>query len=326
MALQSNRFWRSQLAGYLFISLAIFNFAGNIVAARAMGDVLPPATANMLRWTLATLIILPFSLRAMWEERHILRKNFILLCVVALSGISLFDLFLFIAGQTTSALNIALISTLSPLATAVLARVLIGERNHMIVYVGAVISMVGVAYLVTDGNLSQLLQLQFGHGDLFVIATCILAAAYNVLVKKVGDDISQKAMLGVMFTLGVVFLCPMFIWETFENGGMPPVSTKALLLLTYLAVGASILCYLFWNMAVVILGATRTTLFYYVIPIVSGVLAWVFLGEPVSATQLYGGAIIFIGIILSLLKNSSDRQEPEQEGKSVSTTPEPAIQ
>ncbi|MCT4626381.1 DMT family transporter [Halodesulfovibrio sp.] len=303
---------KGKVAGYCYIILAIANFSGNIVAARAMGDVMPPSMLNLYRWTLATLIVLPFVAKPMWRERHLLKKHFVTLCALALLGLTLFDLFLFIAGQTTSALNIALISTLSPLLTAVVARVFIGEKSTLATYVGCVISMIGVAYLVTHGNLSQLANIQFGRGDLFVICTCVMSAIYNSTVKVVSEKISQLALLGSMFILGVAFLFPIFLWDVYTGVEMVEVTSNMWMILTYLAIGASILCYFFWNLAVEIIGATRTTQFYYVIPLASGFLAYIFLGEPVSETQLYGGAVIFAGILLSMMSGSPKKQTPQE--------------
>ena len=63
---------------------------------------------------------------------------------------------------------------------------------------------------------------------------------------------------------------------------------------------ASLLCYLFWNMAVEVLGATRTSLFYYTLPPVSGVAAWLVLDEAVNGVQMLSGVIILAGIIFAL--------------------------
>jgi len=317
MSLQYKKLLSSKFAGYCFVILAIINYSGNIVAARAMGDVMPPAMLNVYRWGLATLFVLPFCLGPMWRERKMLQKYFVTVCALALLGISLFDLFLFIAGQTTPALNIALISTMSPLMTAVVARVFIGERNTLAMYIGCVISMCGIAYLVTDGNLSELADLHFGKGDIFVILTSLMSAIYNTTLKAVSDKISQTALLGSMFVLGFLFLIPIYFWEVGSSVEVVEFTSEIWTMLVYLALGASALCYLFWNLAVVSIGATRITLFYYVIPLLSGVIAWMFLGEPVTNTQLQGSVMIFGGIILSMLSKSSGKVKPQKAGEAA---------
>ena len=311
MQLRFQHLLRSKVVGYVCVLLAIANFSGNIVAARAMHDVMPPAMLNVYRWALATVFFLPFSIVPMWRERRVLQKYFVTVCSLALFGISLFDLFLFIAGQTTPALNIALVSTLSPILTAVVARVFIGEKNPAALYVGCVVSMCGVAYLVTDGDLSQLLSLELGRGDLFVIGTCMMSACYNTTVKAVSGKISQRALLGAMFILGCLFLVPIYLWEIYSGVEIVEVTPVMWSTLVYLAIGASILCYFFWNVAVGIIGASRTTQFYYVIPLLSGFFAWAFLGEPVSSTQIQGGIIIFGGIFLSMFSKRGRTQAPQ---------------
>lgn len=77
-----------------------------------------------------------------------------------------------------------------------------------------------------------------------------------------------------------------------------------------------------------IIGATRTTQFYYVIPLVSGLLAWIFLGEPVSVIQIQGGVIIFGGIMLSMISGSPSKRTPQgtQENTLPGTQPSPVSQ
>jgi drug/metabolite transporter (DMT)-like permease len=70
--------------------------------------------------------------------------------------------------------------------------------------------------------------------------------------------------------------------------------------LLYLAIFASILCFLFWNEAVHILGAPKTMLFYYTLPPISGLVAWLVIDEPVSFIQFTSGMIILAGILFAL--------------------------
>ncbi|NJB66495.1 drug/metabolite transporter (DMT)-like permease [Desulfobaculum xiamenense] len=303
-------FFSSLAFGYVLVALSIVNWSGNFVAARAMADILPPATLNLIRWAIATLVFLPFGIRPMWRERKAVMSALPELCLIALFGISLFDVLTFVAGSTTAALNMSLISTLSPVFTFVLAHFFLGEEMSPRTALGVFVSMCGVVVLVTGGDVASICHLTFSVGDLLMLIVACMSSGYNIFVKRVSGRLSQSAMLMSTFILGVVFIVPMFAWEVWRGAEIPEITARTWGVLVYLGVFASVLCYLFWNMAVAIIGAGRTTLFYYTIPFCSGLLAWFMLGEEVNAAQLYSGVFIFGGIIICLTR----RQTPRRNG------------
>ncbi|WP_272701719.1 DMT family transporter [Desulfovibrio sp. Fe33] len=303
-------FRHTQTAGYIFIILGITFWSGNFVAARGLAQELPPATTNLLRWILASLIFLPFGWRALWRERKAVVRHWKVLSLLALTGISLYDTAVFLAGQTTGTLNMSLIATLSPLLTSLTAQFLYKERIGHSMYFGIAVSSFGVAYLVTGGQLDRLLSLHFAPGDLLILSTTCMSAVYNTAVSRVAKEFSQTTLFLSISLLGTLYLVPMYLWETGGRFTVPPISGGVAASLIYLAVLASILCFLFWNSAVQILGAPKAMLFYYTLPPVSALIAWLVIDEPVNRTQLLSGALILAGIFVALYDGA-----PQSAGK-----------
>ncbi len=293
-------FKTTQAAGYLFIVLSIVNWSGNFVASRGLAGMGEPGTLNLLRWGLATLLFAPFGFSAFWRERAEIFRQFIPMSAIALCGISLYDTLIFLAGHTSEALNMSLISTLSPLLTALAAQFFLRQRFHSSMYVGIGVSTLGVCLLVTDGNLGQLLSMRLAPGDLIILLTAMMSAVYNLIIKSVTGRISQRALLMACCLFGTVYLVPVALWEGGGRLVMPVMTPTLAWSLAYLSVFASLLCYLFWNMAVEVLGATKTTMFYYTLPPASAVVAWLVLGEGVNRNQMLSGLIIVAGIIIAL--------------------------
>ena len=307
------QFRTTQAAGYVFIILGIFNWSGNFVVARGMADIVEPATLNLLRWVGASLVFLPFGFRAFWRERAQVLRMWKELSFLALTGISLYDTVVFMAGETTEALNMSLIATLSPLFTALVAQFLFKEKLGQSMYYGIVVSTFGVVLLVTDGDLSRLLTLQFARGDLLILSTALMSAAYNTLVNKVAGKISQTALFMAMCLFGTLYILPFYFWETGGRLIMPVFTTNVVISLAYLAVFASVLCFLFWNAAVQIIGAPKAMLFYYTLPPISALGAWLVLDEPVNRNQVMSGAIILAGILFALYGGKLKRRRPEEQ-------------
>lgn len=311
-------FKTTQVAGYLFITLSIINWSGNFVASRGLAGLAEPGTLNLLRWALASALFAPFGLAAFWRERAEIRRQFLPLSAIALCGVSLFDTLIFLAGHTSEALNMTLISTLSPLLTALVAQFFLRQRISRRMYAGIAASTLGICLLVTDGNLGRLAAMNLARGDLLILLTAMMSAVYNLAVKSVTGRMSQTALLMACCLFGTAYLVPIALWE---GGGMltlPPMTPTLVWSLVYLAVFASLLCYLFWNMAVEVLGATRTCLFYYTLPPVSAMGAWLVLGETVDGNQMLSGIIILAGIVFALYADSlaSTAREAVQHGLS----------
>ena len=311
-------FKTTQVAGYLFITLSIVNWSGNFVASRGLAGMAEPGTLNLLRWALASAIFAPFGLAAFWRERAEIRRQFLPLFAIALCGVSLFDTLIFLAGHTTDALNMTLISTLSPLLTALAAQFFLRQRIGRKMYIGIAASTFGVCLLVTDGDLGRFAAMNLARGDLLILLTAVMSVVYNLAVKSVTKSLSQTALLMACCLFGTAQLVPIALWEGGGTLTLPVMTPTLIWSLVYLAVFASVLCYLFWNMAVEVLGATRTCLFYYTLPPVSGVAAWLVLGEAVNANQMLSGAIILAGIIFALYADtfSSTAREAVQHGPS----------
>ncbi|QGY41882.1 EamA family transporter [Pseudodesulfovibrio cashew] len=307
-----NAFRKTQAAGYLFIILGIINWSGNFVVARGMADTVEPATLNLLRWVGATIVFLPFGIRALWRERVQALRMWKELSILALTGISLYDTVVFMAGQTTEALNMSLIATLSPLFTALVAQFMFKEKLGQNMYAGIVLSTFGVVLLVTDGDLSRLLTLEFAHGDILILCSALMSAAYNTLVNKVAGKISQISLFMAMCLLGTLYILPIYLWETGGQWVMPQFTNEVIISVGYLAIFASVLCFLFWNAAVQIIGAPKAMLFYYTLPPISALAAWLVIDEPVNRNQILSGAIILAGILFALYGGKFKKQRLEE--------------
>ncbi|WP_291329425.1 DMT family transporter [Desulfovibrio sp. UCD-KL4C] len=295
-----NEFKKTQNAGYLFIVLGIINWSGNFVAARGLAGIIDPATLNLLRWLMATLIFLPFGIRSFWKERVQVAKLWKELSAIAICGISLYDTLIFIAGRTSEALNMSLISTLSPLLTALVAQFFMREKLKPSMFMGIAVSTFGVALLVTDGSINRLLNMHFALGDMLILCTAMMSAIYNTVVKTVSGKISQTTLLMSCCLFGTLYILPLYLWETGGTIVIPPMTHNLVLSLIYLSVFASLLCYLFWNMAVEVLGASKTALFYYTLPPASAAVAWFVIHEPVNWNQILSGTVILVGILFAL--------------------------
>jgi len=297
---------KNTLLGISLAVLAAFIWSGNFIIARRVYEQIPPVSLNFYRWLLATVIIAPFALKNFFREWPAARSNWHYLFWVSLTGISLFNAFVYVAGHYTTAINMALIGTTSsPIMAVIMARIFLKERIGFLKLIGMMLCIAGVLYLLSKGNLENLLRLKFGTGDLWMLLAAFSFAVYNTLVKKKPAAISPVNFLFTSFLFGTILMLPIFLLESF-NSPAPQWDGSLFFSILYLALGASVICFFIWNKAIRILGAGRTILFGNLIPIFSTVVAVIDprLHEKFTWTHFTSLMIVFSGLLLANLKTS----------------------
>jgi drug/metabolite transporter (DMT)-like permease len=158
----------------------------------------------------------------------------------------------------------------------------------------------GVLFLLSKGNFSNLLSLQFSEGDLWVLLAALCFAVYNILVRKKPAGVSVPSFLLTAFCFGTFLLLPFFLWEFFNTA---PVHWNINLggAIIYLSLGASVISYWIWNRAIDKLGAGRAALFGNLIPIFSSIEAVIWLNESFNAHHVIGMLIVFTGLAIANL-------------------------
>ena len=100
---------------------------------------------------------------------------------------------------------------------------------------------------------------------------------------------------------------PFFIWKTLNS---PPIQfeSKTIFSILYVGIFASLTAYMLWNKAIVKIGATNAGIIYYTLPLFSGFLAYLFLGEVIGINHLYSLLLILSGIVIATLKKNYNSQ------------------
>ena len=279
--------------------LATFIWSGNFIVAKAVHKEIPPISLNFYRWLIAAVIILPFALKKFKAEWKSVRQSWHYLFWISLTGVALFNTFVYIGAHYTSAINLALIGTTSsPIMSVIFARIFLKEKIGWLKLAGMILCVAGVLFLLSKGNFQNLLSLQFSIGDLWMLLAAFCFAVYNTMVKKKPSAISPVNFLFVIFSFGTLMVLPFFIWEMNRT---PAVlwNTNLVLSILYLGLGASVICFLIWNIAIGKLGAGRTALFGNLIPIFSSIEAAIILHEQFTWIHVVSMLIVFVGILLA---------------------------
>ena len=291
-----------QRTGILLALLAVLIWSGNFIIAKGINQEIPPISLNFYRWLVAALIICPFALKHFRKQWPVTRRSIHYLFWISLTGVSLFNTFVYIGAHYTSAINLALIGTTSsPIMSVIFARIFLKEKIGWTKAVGMILCIAGVLYLLSKGDFRNLISFKFETGDLWMLLAAFCFAVYNTLVKKKPAGISPVNFLFIMFSFGTLMLVPFYLWEI--NSATPVRwNTEILLSILFLGLGASVICFLIWNISINKLGAGRTALFGNLIPVFSSVEAAIILHEEFTWVHVISMLIVFTGILLANIK------------------------
>jgi drug/metabolite transporter (DMT)-like permease len=282
---------------YLLLSLTSLFWAGNFIVGRAVRDAVPPIGLAFWRWVIALAILLPFVAGGLWRYRGVVRREWRILLALGVTGVGAFHSFVYLALQSTQAINAVLFLATTPLVIIAISWAAFGDRIGWAGAVGAIASMAGVVVVIARGDPRVLLALRVNPGDLWMLGAVPTWAIYSVCLKRRPQDLPPLILLAVTMVVGTLAVLPVYVWEH-AAGYRFDLDPGALLGLAYVATFASIVAYVCWNRGVKEVGPNRAGVFINLIPVFAALLAIVFLGERVAAYHLVAAALVFAGVVL----------------------------
>jgi drug/metabolite transporter (DMT)-like permease len=218
-------------------------------------------------------------------------------------GITLYFVLEKIALVHTAASNVGVIISTAPFFTAILACFLLKtEKPKASFYLGFITAIIGISLISFNGvtvfNLNPL-------GDLLAVGAAIISGAYNILLKKISEfGYTTIQITRRTFTYALIFMLPFIFFPDFEFGVERLTNPANLFALLFLGVGASAFSYVLWNWALKVLGAVRTSVYIYAIPVVTVITAAVFLNERITWISATGTILAIAGLFISERRNS----------------------
>ncbi len=283
--------------GHVLALLTVAVWGVTFVSTKVLLAVLTPVEILCIRFVLGYVFLWVLWPRRMGRATRAQEKIFFL---AGLSGICLYYLVENIALVYTRASNVGVIVCLSPFFTAILGSLLArfqggGERLGGWFFAGLVISLAGVALICWGGEES----VEFNwRGDLLAACAGFVWAVYSLLVKRITAwGFAALPVTRRIFFWGIVCMVPVTIYDGFD------VSVEELLdpvvggNLVFLGLVASALCFVFWSMSVKALGALASTVYIYLVPVITVGTAIVVLDEPFTPMVVLGMLCVIAGLV-----------------------------
>jgi drug/metabolite transporter (DMT)-like permease len=280
------------------LTLAPLFWAGNVIIGRAMRQDIPPVAMSFWRWTIAALILLPFTWRELWEQRRTVRQRLRVLALLGLFGVTCFNTLCYIGLQTTSATNGALLNSVVPVLIVVMSWLFLRERVRLRQGAGIALSLAGVVLIIARGDADVLLGLRFNTGDLWFLTAMVLWSFYTLLLRHKPATLSPHAFLASIVLLGLPPLALAYGAEVALCGAFA-LTPGTVATLGYFGLFPSVLAFLCFNRGVAALGPNRAGVFVHLLPVFGILLSALFLDERPHWYHLAGMLMVFCGIYLA---------------------------
>ena len=296
------------LATISYLLLATALWAGNAIAGRVLvaSGAVSPITLSTVRWGLAALLLLPLGWRvfapssALWLNK----KRFLFL---GLFGVGSYNALLYLALETSTAINVTLIGASMPIWMLLIGAVFYQTKPRLLQLVGAVVSLFGVAIVLTRGDLSTLLSMQMVLGDFFIVLATVTWALYSWMLTRPGSS-TERQWPWAQFLMAQVFAGLLWtgFFDSFEiatGHAYLDLNLWTASLILFVAIGPSLIAYRCWGLGVNGAGPTVAAFFANFIPLFTAIFSAAILGEP---PQLFHGvafALIVTGILVSSRHN-----------------------
>lgn len=290
----------------LMLTLPPLLWAGNAVVGRLMVGSVPPLALNALRWSLAFVLLLPLGWR-LFRRPGDLAARLRYLAPLSLMGVGSYNALQYMAVTTSTPINVTLIAASSPLFMLAVGALAYGEHPTRRQGTGAVLSLLGVALVLSHGHPSTLLQLHLVPGDLLMLLATALWAVYSWMLARPPASMrppERPPWSGAEFLLAQVGFGA--LWASAGAGaehalaGQPIVWSGAVYAaLAYVAIGPSIVAYFCWGAGVTAVGPAVAAFFANLTPVFAALMSAAMLGEGPQWYHVAAFGLIAAGIVVT---------------------------
>ena len=295
----------------LMLSVPPLLWAGNAVVGRLAIQAIPPLWLNASRWALALALLLPLGWRvfASAARRAEITARWRPLALLSLAGVGAYNALQYLALQTSTPLNVTLIAASSPVWMLTIGALFYNERPRRAQVVGAVLSLLGVAVVLSRGEPAALLRLQLVPGDLLMLGAILCWCVYSWGLARPPAGLAGERrphwhwaeFLCIQIALGLGWATAAAgVGEWLQPTARAIVWTPWLVAaVLYVAIGPALIAYRLWGLGVAQAGPALAAFFANLTPLFAALLSAALLGEWPQAFHGLAFALIAAGILVS---------------------------
>jgi drug/metabolite transporter (DMT)-like permease len=253
----------------------------------------PPLLLLTARFLIAGAVMLGAAAMSGACWRNLARRDLIALAGLGIANNALYLGLNYIGMRSISSGLSALIVSMNPVLTALLATMVLDERMTWRKAAGLLLGVGGVAFIVESriaGGIDSPV------GIMFTVAALISMVGGTILFKYLAPNGGLWIGNGVQNLAGGLVLVPFAF--TLESFGDVTPTWSLVISLAYSALLVSVVGYLLWFHLLTTSGATAASAYHFIMPPLGMLFGWLLLGEHVATADLVGIVPVALGIYL----------------------------
>lgn len=202
-----------------------------------------------------------------------------------------------VALQYTLVTNVSLITSLPPILTLLLIGLIYkSNRPSQGTYIGSAVAFIGVGFVIFNSSFNMAIN---PIGDLLSLLAAFCWSIYSLLLKPLNAHYDAQFITRKVFFYGVITAVPFMLVEPNIVGPSALLDLDVLLNFLFLGLVCSMVAYLLWAVAVVHIGAVKTSNYLYFQPVITMIASIFLLSERITLIGGIGCALILGGVWLT---------------------------
>lgn len=287
----------------LLLCLATLGWAGNIIAGRMAVGETSPMVIVFLRWTIVAMLLFYTQRRNLPSTYPLIRPRLLWVFVMSGFGLTGFNVLFYSAAQYTSAVNLGIFQSSLPIFILLGMALLYQTGLSLFGIIGTILTIAGVIAIIGKGDIMILATLALNPGDALMIIACIFYSCYTIGLKsrpKLDNIMMMTFLAGAAWLLSL----PLLLAEIISGRAIWPDKLSSWLIVLYIALIPSLMSQVFYMRGVDLIGPGKAGIYINLVPIFSGILAIIILGEAFQLYHLAAILLVFVGI--AIISKSGD--------------------
>lgn len=286
------------------LTLTAVFWGGTFLAGSVVSAQIKPFSAACLRFLIAGALLLGLVYRREGRLPRLARREAVYVVLLGLSGVFAYNAFFFSALETIEAGRAALVVASCPVFLALFSAVFLDERLTPLQILGVTLSVAGAGLVVARGDITAIASRGIGRGEALILGSVASWVVYSLVGRLVMARFSPLASVCWSVLIGLAALVPPALSEGII-GALPTFTWSAWACLFYLGAFGTVLGFVWYYEGIRRIGPVRAGLFINLVPVSAVILAWLLVGERLTASSLLGGALVIGGVFLT--NRSGDR-------------------
>ncbi len=280
---------------------ANFFYGTNVIAVKQIAPHHIQALGISFSRIFFTAILLTMLPLFSGKKERIEKKDYLLLMVAGLLGVTLNQTFSIMGIASTNPIHSSLLIMSTPIIVTVLAAIFLKESFGGNKIIGLLLGLTGAFILIKSRATSGEVHPPTMMGDGLILAGSVCYSTYLILIRKVSKKYSPITILRFVFLFGSLFSMP-FSLNSFTTADWAAFSGWDWFSILYIVVLGTLAANLLMNWGVQQWGPSKTGTFVYFQPVFGTLGAVLLMGEQFSVVKAIAGLLIVAGVWVTSMR------------------------